>query len=189
MDIGAIADRLCIIPDFADKTEGEQQALVEYWSKWLDTPTVPTIMADELTEDEKKQFIVKDNVSYGTWDYDALGNEWDSAKLQSWGMDVWNDQAASTDSEKPMFEDGGENAEEENEFADALPEELQGVNLNPDTLEKIKGDDERPNDYVIITYLPEDKDKLVELLGIKPENYTDKICYTLDEINFMREEE
>lgn len=189
MEIGAIADRLCLVPDFADKTAGEQQALIKYWSDWLDKPTVPTIKAEGLTEDEKQQFIIKDNVSYGTWDYNALGNEWDGAQLQAWGMDVWNDKPASSVSDdEPMFPDGGAEGQED-EFADALPSELTGIDLNPDKLEKIKGSDERPNDYVIITYLPQDKDKLVELLGIKPENYTDKVCYTLDEINFMREGE
>lgn len=189
MSIEAIADRLCTVPDFADKTAAEQQKLVVYWSDWLDNPTVPTIKAEGLTEDEKQQFIIKDNVSYGTWDYNDLANKWDSAQLQSWGMDVWSDKPASstTDDDQPLFPEQEQESAEDNEFADALPPELQGVNLTPDKLEKIKGDDERPNDYIIITYLPEDKEKLVELLGIKPENYTDKICYTLDEINFMRE--
>lgn len=181
MKIETIADQLCTIPDFADKTGAEQQELVKFWSNWLDNPTVPVIKADQLTEDEKRQFIIKDNVSYGTWDYDSLSSNWDSAQLQSWGMDLWDDN--------PAPETQSEGEQREDEFIDALPVELQGVDLTPTALEKIKGDDERPNDYVIITYLPQDKDRLVELLGIKPENYTDKVCYTLDEINFMREGE
>jgi hypothetical protein len=53
---------------------------------------VEIIKASELTEDERKQFIIKDNVSFGTWDYDALANGWDEQSLGDWGMDVWQMQ-------------------------------------------------------------------------------------------------
>jgi hypothetical protein len=46
-------------------------------------------VAEGLTEEQKKEFIVKDNVGFGEWDWDMLGNEWDNAKLGDWGMDVW----------------------------------------------------------------------------------------------------
>ena len=41
--------------------------------------------AEDLTEDEKKQFIVKDNVSFGEWDWDILANNWDNTELDEWG--------------------------------------------------------------------------------------------------------
>ena len=44
--------------------------------------------ADELTEDEKKRFIIADNVSFGEWDYDLLANEWGEDELTSWGLDL-----------------------------------------------------------------------------------------------------
>jgi hypothetical protein len=44
-------------------------------------------VADGLSDDEKQQFIIKDNVSFGDWDYEELEN-WDSAKLESWGLDA-----------------------------------------------------------------------------------------------------
>ena len=44
--------------------------------------------ANELTEDEKKQFIIKDNVGFGDWDFDILANEWDENELTEWGLDV-----------------------------------------------------------------------------------------------------
>lgn len=44
--------------------------------------------AEGWTEEEKKEFIIKDNISFGTWDWDKLANEWDSVKLAEWGMDV-----------------------------------------------------------------------------------------------------
>lgn len=49
---------------------------------------VPVIKASDLTEDEQRQFIIKDNVSGGEWDWDMLANEWDSEQLEEWGLDV-----------------------------------------------------------------------------------------------------
>jgi len=47
------------------------------------------LKADGLTEQQQKEFIVKDNVGFGEWDWDALGNEWNSELLNEWGMEVW----------------------------------------------------------------------------------------------------
>ena len=55
---------------------------------------VPVKIAKGLTEDQKKEFIVKDNVGFGEWDWDSLGNEWNNAKLGEWGMDVWQPEEA-----------------------------------------------------------------------------------------------
>jgi ParB-like chromosome segregation protein Spo0J len=49
---------------------------------------VTIIKASELTEDEQKQFIIKDNVSGGEFDWEMLANEWDSEELEAWGLDV-----------------------------------------------------------------------------------------------------
>ena len=57
---------------------------------------VPVIKASELTEDEQRQFIIKDNVSGGEWDWDMLANEWDVEQLTEWGLDVWQ-QAPEVD--------------------------------------------------------------------------------------------
>jgi len=46
-------------------------------------------VAKGLTEEQKQEFIVKDNVGFGEWDWSILANEWDNAKLGEWGMDVW----------------------------------------------------------------------------------------------------
>jgi hypothetical protein len=52
--------------------------------------TVPIIKASELTEDQQREFIVKDNVGYGEWDWDMLANQWDDQALKDWGLDVPN---------------------------------------------------------------------------------------------------
>jgi ParB-like chromosome segregation protein Spo0J len=49
---------------------------------------VPIIKASELTEDEQKQFIIKDNVSGGEWDWEMLAVDWNADELEEWGLDV-----------------------------------------------------------------------------------------------------
>jgi hypothetical protein len=51
---------------------------------------VPIIMADNLTEEQQREFLIKDNVSGGEWDWDMLANDWDSELLSDWGIDVPN---------------------------------------------------------------------------------------------------
>jgi DNA modification methylase len=46
------------------------------------------VKADNLTEEQKQEFIVKDNVGFGEWDWDMLANEWDTEKLDEWGLDL-----------------------------------------------------------------------------------------------------
>jgi ParB-like chromosome segregation protein Spo0J len=46
------------------------------------------VKADDLTEQQKDEFIVKDNVGFGEWDWDILANEWDSELLNDWGLDL-----------------------------------------------------------------------------------------------------
>lgn len=50
--------------------------------------TVPVIKASELTEEQQREFIIKDNVGFGEWDWEALANEWDADKLDDWGLDL-----------------------------------------------------------------------------------------------------
>jgi len=49
---------------------------------------VPVIFADDLTDEEQKQFIIKDNVGFGEWDWDMIANEWDAEELEEWGLDI-----------------------------------------------------------------------------------------------------
>ena len=48
---------------------------------------VPIIKASELTAEQEKEFIVKDNVGFGEWDWDILANEWDADLLEEWGLE------------------------------------------------------------------------------------------------------
>ena len=44
------------------------------------------------TEEQKQEFIIKDNVGFGEWEWDILANEWDSVQLAEWGLDVWENE-------------------------------------------------------------------------------------------------
>lgn len=90
MDEAELKERLLSIRDVQKKTAAEQEALADYWLAWRDAPTAPVIKASDLTAEEQREFIIKDNVGYGEWDMDALANEWDAEELEDWGVDVWN---------------------------------------------------------------------------------------------------
>ena len=47
---------------------------------------VSVIYANELTEVQQKEFIIKDNVGYGEWDWEELANDWDAETLEEWGL-------------------------------------------------------------------------------------------------------
>jgi site-specific DNA-methyltransferase (adenine-specific) len=49
---------------------------------------VPVMRADDLTPEQQAEFIIKDNVGYGEWDWDMLANQWDAEKLNEWGLDI-----------------------------------------------------------------------------------------------------
>jgi DNA modification methylase len=45
-------------------------------------------IADSLTEEEQRRFVIEDNVPFGEWDWEVLAKEWDTAQLEEWGMDL-----------------------------------------------------------------------------------------------------
>jgi len=49
---------------------------------------VPIIIADNLTEEQQREFLIKDNVSGGEWDWEVLANEWNNEELEEWGLKV-----------------------------------------------------------------------------------------------------
>lgn len=49
---------------------------------------VPIIKASGLSAEKQREFLIKDNVSGGEWDWDMLSNEWDEIELGEWGLDV-----------------------------------------------------------------------------------------------------
>jgi DNA modification methylase len=51
---------------------------------------IPIVLADDWTQEQRDEFLIKDNVGFGEWDWDQLANEWDADKLDEWGLDVPN---------------------------------------------------------------------------------------------------
>ena len=49
---------------------------------------IPVIIADEWTEEQKAEFLIKDNVGFGEWDWDGVANSFDIEQLSDWGLDV-----------------------------------------------------------------------------------------------------
>ena len=76
---------------------------------------VPTIMANQLTEEQKKEFIIKDNANFGDWDWDILveNSDWNLKDIADWGIDV------------PKFDDDSED------------EDVDDRNINIDNLYQI----------------------------------------------------
>ena len=70
-------------------TDAEKLAIANYWSQWKEQPTATIVKASDLTERQKKEFVIKDNVGFGDWDTDILANEWDTDALKDWGMEDW----------------------------------------------------------------------------------------------------
>jgi hypothetical protein len=51
--------------------------------------------SSDLTEEEKKRFIIADNVAFGEWDWDTLANDWEVVDLEAWGLEIPNWSAGS----------------------------------------------------------------------------------------------
>ena len=49
---------------------------------------VEIIKASDLTEEQQKEFIIKDNVGFGEWDWNMIANEWDAEQVTDWGLDI-----------------------------------------------------------------------------------------------------
>lgn len=72
--------------------------------KYKDIPDNWVKKASELTEDEKKRFIIADNVGFGDWDMDDLANNWEAQDLQDWGLEIPSFEAeteSGTETENP----------------------------------------------------------------------------------------
>lgn len=208
MTVEQLAERLHRLPEYQERGDAERQKLVKFWGEWLEIPCVYIINAKHLTEHERKQFMIKDNVSFGTWNYDALANKWPAERLEAWGIDIWAGKPAEfaplpgattnghTDDGDPGMtptshadgEADGQSIDPLAGLQDALPPELQGRELDPDHLENIKGDDLTPSEHVVITYGPDERQALADYLGVDAEKLYSKICWRIDELFEMMDE-
>ena len=65
---------------------------------------VDILIADQLTEEQKAEFIIKDNVGFGEWDWDLLANEWDVEALTEWGLELPFDTTHVLEAEEDDYE-------------------------------------------------------------------------------------
>jgi DNA modification methylase len=56
--------------------------------KFKEIPSTYVMMADEWTEERRREFVIKDNVGFGEWDWEQLANDWDAEQLTDWGLDL-----------------------------------------------------------------------------------------------------
>lgn len=93
-DILELTRELETISDFKRLKKLEQSKILDFWGQWLDNGLILVKDASELAESQKKQFVVKDNASFGDWDWDKLANSFETSDLIEWGLDVWDTDAA-----------------------------------------------------------------------------------------------
>ena len=101
---------------------------------------VPVIFADNLTEEQQKEFIIKDNSSFGEWDWDILANEWDVDLIQEWGLDLpvlFEDEEATTEDEPytnkiepPKYEPKGDKPKINELLNQAIEEGVPAAEVN-----------------------------------------------------------
>lgn len=116
--------------DFQAKTEAEQGQIIEFWQAWKQQPTIPIIKASTLSEAEQKEFIIKDNVSFGRWDWDMLANEWETDKLIDWGMDcdfLRNGENIDIDSFFEEINNGDARKNQDTKIEIVIPEEEKDI--------------------------------------------------------------
>ena len=90
-------------------------------------PDTWVMMADDWTEDKRREFTIKDNVGFGEWEWDQLANEWDSDLLVEWGLDVWQ-QEEEPDMDDLIGEDKNKPATMKITFTS--PEQLQKAEID-----------------------------------------------------------
>lgn len=86
---------------YRNRSEAEKETLVKYWEDWQDNPIVEVKDASDLDEYEISEFIIKDNESFGSWDWDKIADEYDRDDLVDWGMDLW-DPEPEDEEERPQ---------------------------------------------------------------------------------------
>jgi hypothetical protein len=72
--------------------------------KELGLKEVYIIQAADLTDKQAQEFIVKDNVGFGEWDWDILANDWDVKELEDWGLDGFPFEEETKDEKEYLLE-------------------------------------------------------------------------------------
>ena len=129
-------------------------------AKDLGLKELPIILADEWTEEQKAEFLIKDNVGFGEWEWQQLATDWDNQKLEEWGLEV-PQFAAEVDY---SILDDEDVSEQLSEMAGGVKKAIQ-IEFEPEHYEEAyelvkfwrsQGD----VGYMILQYLKAEKEKL-----------------------------
>ena len=177
-------------------------------AKQLGLNSVPCVRADDLTTEQVKAYRILDNKlnELATWDLSSLDSELsefnfdfgsfdiqfpdfdfatensrDSSSIQGFtpATNVGNVEQQSL-SGVEVYSGTPNNQSLQNEDASCLPEELQGIDLAPNPIQKIEGTNKTLLDRVIIVFPAEKKQVIADLLGLEK---IDKVVYSYEEIN------
>lgn len=85
-DFISLHNRLNELITFLEKSEEEKQSILNFWKNFLENKKIKVLRA-KFSEVESKEFIIKDNLSYGDWDYEILIDEWSIESLAEWGIE------------------------------------------------------------------------------------------------------
>jgi site-specific DNA-methyltransferase (adenine-specific) len=73
-------------------------------AKEIGLKELPVIIADDWTEEQKAQFLIKDNVGFGDWNWDELQSDWDVQQLADWGLDIPQQFEVKAEAEEDDFD-------------------------------------------------------------------------------------
>lgn len=130
LDAGEIQQRLFNVADYKRMGGVARANVLQFWVDWLEDKTIDVADASTFTEEEQKQFVVKDNASFGEWDMEEFDKpEWDGYDLEAWGMADFERTAPQgyqiNDAHADDYGEGYE-PEEEDESIDVSGEDYEG---------------------------------------------------------------
>lgn len=100
---------------------------------------IPVETADEWTEEQRREFVIRDNVAFGEWDWQVLGSDWNREQLADWGLDVPNfmempegDELIGEEKNKPpvmkiTFDSPEQLQQAENDIKELIDRKYQGA--------------------------------------------------------------
>ena len=109
MPASVIRASLESLETYKRKTKLERANLLQYWKGWQANPVASVICVEQMTEEEQREFVIKDNVGFGEWNFNVLANEWDDVQLTEWGMnlpqpeDMEGKEEAKQEEKKPDY--------------------------------------------------------------------------------------
>lgn len=83
-------------------SDTQKQEAIEQANTFLLKMLVPVYFAENLTDEQVQEFMIKDNTHFGKWDFDSLANDWDELSLKEWGVELPSFDVEEEDEEKPQ---------------------------------------------------------------------------------------